>query len=509
VTDTTTEPHRRAGTYDVAVVGAGPGGLAAAVAAAEAGMTVALVDAALQPGGQFWRHPDEQHPVAHEGRGQHLWARFTDLRRRLHEQIGSGEGDGSIVPHFSRQVWFLEAPEEDRAHFALHLTPSVGPPEGRMQVDARSVVLCPGGYDRQVPVPGWDLPGVMAAGGVQALLKANRSVAGMRAVVAGTGPFLLPVAVGLAQAGARVVAVCEAAAPVRGWARSPRDAAAVPSKALEGVEYAYHLARHRIPYRTRTVVTEVIGDQRATAARLARLSADGRIGGPRERIDVDLVAFGWGFTPAMELVIATGAQTTVDVDGSLVAVVDDRQRATVAGVYVAGEATGVGGAALALAEGELAGMTVAADQRIAAATPRRVRRLASTITRGRSFARAMHTAHQVPRHWADWLTPDTTVCRCEETTYADLCAARDGLGARDPRLAKLIARPGMGWCQGRVCGFATASLTSPCGRSGVADLTPIAKRTIAAPVTLGELAGEVGRPERCAPGVESERGSVR
>lgn len=478
--------------YDVAVVGAGPAGLAAAVAAAESNLSVALVDSATQPGGQFWRHPDERFGAPDEGRGQHLWRRFTDLRARLHERTAAAAAPGRIVLQFSRQVWFLEPIE---GGYALYLTAPTGGPAETKRVDARTLILCPGGYDRQLPVPGWELPGVMAAGGVQALLKANRSLAGKKAIVAGTGPFLLPVATGLAEAGAQVVAVCEASRLVRGWSRHPIAAASVPSKAIEGAEYAYAMVRHRIRYRTRTVVAAIEGTDCVTGVTTARLDRDGAIRPEtRQRHEADLVAFGWGFTPSLELVTATGAQTRIDVDGSLVAVVDDAQRATTPGVYIAGEATGVGGAVLALAEGELAGLTAAGD--LGAATPARRRAtLTGAIARGRRFASAMHQAHPVPARWADWLQPDTTVCRCEEVGYAELSRARDELGADDARTAKLVARPGMGWCQGRVCGFATACLTARSGVPDAADLAATAKRTIAAPITLGELADEYDRAQ--------------
>lgn len=497
--------------YDVAVVGAGPAGLAAAVAAAQGGLTVALIDSSAQPGGQFWRHPDSRMAVTQEDRGQHLWRRFVDLNDRLRSLVSARAEGGQIIPIFGRQVWFVEPGEptvfDDPPRsalagsppFTVYLTTTVGAPAGPAAVTARTLILCPGGYDRQLPVPGWDLPGVMAAGGVQALLKAHRSVAGRRAVVAGTGPFLLPVAAGLAEAGAGVAAVCESADAVRGWSQNLREAAAMPSKALEGVEYAYALARRRIPYRTRTVVIEVLGTDRVTGVRTARLDRQGTlIPGSVKEVDADLVAFGWGFTPSLELITATGAGTRIDVDGSLVAQVDLLQRATVAGVYVAGEATGVGGAALALAEGELAGIVVAKDLGRRFVPQNQTRVLQAAVAKGRRFAGAMHRAHPVPEHWQDWLRPETTVCRCEEVTYGDLRTACDELGADDPRTAKLVARPGMGWCQGRVCGFATACITAPDGVPGVADLASIAKRTLAAPITLAELAdgGDPPRPPR-------------
>jgi hypothetical protein len=157
-------------------------------------------------------------------------------------------------------------------------------------------------------------------------------------------------------------------------------------------------------------------------------------------------------------------------------------------VYVAGEATGVGGALLAVAEGELAGIAAAgADDRLTA----RVRGLRARIGRLRAFAAAMHEAHPVPTRWHEWLTPDTIVCRCEEVTYGAVQAARDDLGATDVRTIKLMARPGMGWCQGHVCGFATAKLaTAIVDRPlTVDDLRPLAKRSLCAPVTLAHLAG--------------------
>ena len=495
---------------DLAVVGAGPAGLAAAVAAASRGLAVTVVDAGRQPGGQYWRHLDEQSAaelVADEAaghgrqlqRGQHDWRTYV----RLRERFDALRAAGSITYVPGAQVWFVERAGDG---WRLRLSPAVEgvEPADRVpdQVVVDALVLCPGGYDRQLPVPGWDLPGVLAAGGVQALLKGHGSLAGRRAVVAGTGPFLLPVATGLAQAGAEVLGICEANV-VTGWVRQLPGAVQSPGKGLDAVGYVRTMLAHRIPYRQRTVVTAIGGRDQVESVTTARLDAAGRlVPGSERTAEVDLVALGWGFTPSLELVTAVGADTRVDVDDSLVAVVDDEQRSTAPRVYVAGEATGVGGAALALQEGELAGLTAAVD-RGRSGSDRRTRRLRGSIRRGRAFAAAMHRAHPVPPTWTSWLTPETLVCRCEEVDVGTVLRARDELGGGDARTAKLLTRTGMGWCQGRVCGFATALLAAQLeGRPlTVDDLRPGAKRTLSVPVSLGRLAdlADVGAQETVVP----------
>lgn len=470
-------------TADVAMVGAGPAGLAAAIGAAEAGAAVVVVDAGNQPGGQFWRHRPETVEPRPNGKGHHGWRTYLDLRTRF----DSARHEGRIIYLPGRQVWMAE---EAGAGFRLRTTPATagvsghGPwnPNSARTVVARRLVLCPGGYDRQLPVPGWDLPGVMAAGGIQAFIKGNGSLPGRRFIIAGTGPFLLPVAAGIAEAGGEVLAVLESSSPAA-WLPHLKAAAGVPGKALEGAQYGAVLARHRIPYRIRTIVTEVLGQGSASGVRTAKVDGDGRTRPGTERVyqDVDIVGFGWGFTPQMELPLSLGVETRLDADRSLVGIVNEHQESSVPGLFLAGEVTGVGGASLAVLEGLTAG-SAAADT----AKPRGRR----TMARHRRFANAMHRAHPVPGAWQDCLTPDTTVCRCEEVTAGEITEAREVLGAHDARTLKSFTRAGMGWCQGRVCGFAAACLgAGPEALPTVASLSATAKRPFAAPVGIGELAG--------------------
>lgn len=465
--------------FQVAVVGAGPAGLAAAVQAADGGLAVVLIDAGARPGGQYWRHPAPA-PGADECAGQHDWRTFAALRAALRSHVDAGR-----IRYLARaQVALLDP----GTPFLLHLTPTTSdaPPVPEV-VAATDLILCPGGHDSQLPIPGWDLPGVMAAGGVQALLKGSRTLPAKRAVIAGTGPFLLPVAVGFATAGGEVAAVCEANSPVR-WARQARRAAQAPSKGREALGYAAAFARHKIPYHPRTVVTRVLGDREVRGAVLAKADSSGRVlPGTSREVAADLVAFGWGFTPSLELLLAVGAATRLDLDGSLVVSVDDHQRTSTARVRAAGEATGVGGAVLALLEGELAARSLVADL---AGKPLRARALQRRIRHLRAFAYAMHACHPIPSNWTQWLTDDTLMCRCEEVPVAVVRDAVANLGATDPRTVRSLTRVGMGWCQGRICASACARLVADLtdGALTADALQSIGRRTIAVPVELSRLA---------------------
>ncbi|MGN6332410.1 MAG: (2Fe-2S)-binding protein, partial [Motilibacteraceae bacterium] len=180
---------------------------------------------------------------------------------------------------------------------------------------------------------------------------------------------------------------------------------------------------------------------------------------------------------------AVGGAPAVAAAGALVGRAAPRQQTTVPGVFAAGEACGVGGSALAVVEGRLAGLAAAGVQ--GGRTPRLLRRR----ERLRSFAAAMHRAHPVPPFWAERLEPSTIVCRCEEVTAGRLRDAVDRFGASDGRSAKLLSRVGMGWCQGRFCGFASSCLVSQWTGESY-DPSGTAERPLAVPVSLAALAAD-------------------
>jgi bacterioferritin-associated ferredoxin len=205
--------------------------------------------------------------------------------------------------------------------------------------------------------------------------------------------------------------------------------------------------------------------------------------------------------PQLDLAITLGALLEDSDDGNQVVAVDAGQRTSVPALLVAGELSGIGGAALAVREGQLAGESaLTAAGRAAATSPARLAQVRRDVARGRAFARAMRLAHPVPPAWTEWLTDDTLACRCEEVPVSRVRAAVAS-GASDARQVKQLTRTGMGWCQGRMCGYAAACLAGEVapsdGRASRGSLPaayPVVaatERLVATPVPLGSLAREV------------------
>ncbi|TDR48490.1 thioredoxin reductase [Tahibacter aquaticus] len=383
---------------EVLVLGAGPAGIAAAVSAERAGARALLVDMQAEPGGQIWR-------------GQ--WNKATDSTAR-------------------RWLSALRAsPVEGRYGLRLVDVPAPGEfvfdgADGPLRVHCERAVIAAGARERLLPFPGWTLPGVFGAGGLQVLAKNGWPVAGKRIVVAGSGPLLLAAAASLRSLGAQIVLIAEQS----GW----RDLAAFGSGLLgtpHKVVQAAGLWRKLIgvPYRTGSWVTQALGDNEVRSVIVRR-------GRQIVQLDCDALAVGYGLVPNTEIARALGCELR---DGAVW--VDMHQHTSVPGVYCAGEGTGIGGIDQALVQGEIAGCAAAGRAELAATAQRRRRgseRFAAHLRRHFGLRAELRSLAQ----------DDTVLCRCENVAFG---AAKACSSMRD---ARLQTRLGMGHCQARVCGAA-------------------------------------------------------
>ena len=380
---------------DVLIAGAGPAGLAAAWRAANEGLNVAVVDDNPSPGGQIWRG-EEDKPSSAEV--QVWFERIASARIRF-------------IP--GTRIFQQTEPRTLLAETA----------RGVVELRYTNLVLATGARERFLPFPGWTLPNVMGAGGLQALVKTGLGISGKKIVIAGSGPLLLAVAAYLREHGANVLLIAEQSSTLR-LARFSASLIA-SGKATLARELKRRLKSIR--YLTGCWPVAAHGDQKLASVMLQR-------GSKRWQVECDYLACGFHLVPNLELAELLGCK----IENGAVSV-DEFQQTSAPRVYAAGEATGIGGLELSLIEGEIAGLAVAQKHKEA-------EKLFSVRSKQRRFARILNETFALRHELRDLVTSETIVCRCEDVTFARL--KKHGSW----RAAKLQTRCGMGPCQGRVCG---------------------------------------------------------
>ncbi len=289
------------------------------------------------------------------------------------------------------------------------------------------LIIATGARERFLPFPGWTLPNVMGAGGLQALVKSGYPIAGKKVAVAGSGPLLLAAGAYLGSHGADVKVIAEQAP----WTRLVPFGLAMalfsPSKIIQGAGYKCKLLG--VPYVANSWPVAANGESKLSSVTF-------RAGSRTWEEHCDLLACGFGFVPNLELPMLLGCQ----IENAAVCV-NQWQETSISGVYCAGESTGLGGVDLALIEGQIAGHAAVGKFGDAA-------KLFAARKRFRRFARALDRAFTLREELKNLASADTIVCRCEDVTRGRIeeCDCW--------RAAKLHTRCGMGDCQGRVCGAA-------------------------------------------------------
>jgi NADPH-dependent 2,4-dienoyl-CoA reductase/sulfur reductase-like enzyme len=345
----------------IVVMGAGPAGLAAARCASESSADVTLIDDNHTTGGQIWRGEE-------------------------------GAAGNRATLRLNTRVTSMESLTYDK------------------------LIIATGARELFLPFPGWTLPGVFGAGGLQALAKSGLDVSGKRIVVAGSGPLLLAVAHYLKAHGAEVPLIAEQAP----WRKVMRFGAALPSsKWLE----ALRLWSPR--FSPSSWVTEAYGTIRLESVLIGQ-----------RRIPCDYLASGYGLVPNTEI----PQLLKIDPRG-----LDAYQTTSNPDILCAGEVTGIGGVDLSVIEGSIAGYT-------AAGLLDKARELFAARRRWVRFRHALEDTFALRPELKDLAKPDTFVCRCEDVTYGELVQKASW------REAKVHSRCGMGPCQGRVCGPAAEFL---------------------------------------------------
>ncbi len=454
--------------HDLAVVGAGPAGMAAAIEAASRGLRVAVLDEAPAPGGQIYR--------GIEG--------ASEAQRRL---LGPDYAAGAALVRDFRAAGVDYRP----GSAVWRVDPGgveVTGTSGVFPLRAHRVLLATGAIERPVPFPGWTLPGVMTAGAAQILMKAGGVIPTGRVVLAGTGPLLLTVAAQLLRGGATVMAIAETTARRSrlGAMLAARPGFALDPTLRKGAGLLADLLRRGVRQVRGVTALAAEGDGCLTAVRIAR-------GGREERLPADLLLVHFGVVPDTHAARSLGVPVHWDADGiAFRPVLDTWGRTDRPTVFVAGDGAGIAGGRAAELRGRLAGLMIAADlgrldaaARDAAAAP--VRAALDRELRVRPFLdRWFAPATSLLDDPAD----DTVVCRCEEVTAGRLRAVAREVGG-DADAVKAVTRCGMGPCQGRQCGSSLARIVGAAAGLAPGAMPPPRVRPPLRAIRLGALAARV------------------
>ncbi|MBN5319364.1 NAD(P)/FAD-dependent oxidoreductase [Serratia marcescens] len=406
---------------EVLIVGAGPAGMAAALAAAESGGQVRMIDDNPHPGGQIWR--DGPQVALSETANRYRQAIAT------RENIALQSGCKLVAQCGAGRLAYEDA-------------------EGCGVIRYQKLILCNGARELLLPFPGWTLPGVTGAGGLQAQIKQGLTIHGERVVIAGSGPLLLAVANSVKQAGGEVVLVAEQA-PLWRLAAFAGGLWRWPAK----LRQAFSLMPRR--YCAGCRVPAALGQERLTSVRV-------NSGGKERTIACDRLACGFGLVANIELAMLLGCRIEQDA-----VAVDHWQQTSQAHIYAAGECTGIGGSELALIEGAIAGYAAIGQKSKADS-------LAAQRRQWRRFATVVASTFALDERLSSLANPQTLLCRCEDVTLEQVRHQPDW------NTAKLSSRCGMGACQGKICATAARQLLGwPLSPPRV-PLTPVRAETLVA-----------------------------
>ncbi|PKO08596.1 MAG: hypothetical protein CVU40_14965 [Chloroflexi bacterium HGW-Chloroflexi-2] len=430
--------------FELAVIGAGPGGMEATITAAGFGVRTVLIDSYPQPGGQYFMRIPSDFKVDYENKTETAGRKLVNYVLKV-----------PSLKILNCLVWGLFQEEDGSWLVALY---GENAPK---YVRAKNLILSTGSYDTPVAFPGWTLPGVVTSGGTLVLLKNQRVAPGKRALISGTGPLLFSVAAHLIEAGVEVVALCEVNHILPHGIKHAFTMLKQWDRLTEGAKYMKTILGVKTPYKIGWSVVEARGQDAVEQAIIAKMDKFGHpIPGTQKVFDVDLVVSGFTLTPN------TGLPRMIDCEmsyqagkGGWIPVRDADFQTSIPHVYVVGDGAGVGGAENARLEGKIAGTSVAKNTGfLSLSREKQIRQeIQSDLHQQHRFGDLLSDLFTPPAGLVSLLKDDTIICRCEEITLGEIKDAIQ-MGARSIGEVKMLTRTGMGNCQGRMCEHTVAAI---------------------------------------------------
>jgi NADPH-dependent 2,4-dienoyl-CoA reductase/sulfur reductase-like enzyme len=454
-----------ADSVDIAVLGAGPAGMAAAVVAANAGLTVSVLDDQAVPGGQIWRNVE-----AVAARGD--IGLFGDDYAAGVDAVAEFRATDVDYRPLSRVIGVESA---DEGGDVLYLRDGKA---GRLH--AKRLIIALGAYERPMPFLGWTLPGVMTAGAAQIALKTGGLLPERPFVLAGQGPLLLLLAAQFRAAGAAPDILLRLDDPGKKWSAGKHGLRALAgfSDLLKGLKWQRSLSDGVGETVAHVTHLEASGGGRLEAVRWQ--TADGTDG----EAEATTLLVHDGVIPNAQLTRAMRIPHKYDVAAAAWCpeASADGQLADTGWAYVAGDNAGILGCAAATATGAKAGASAASALGAKTAPKNDVE---GRLDRARAV-RPLLDALYPPAQAFTAISDDTIICRCEAIEAGSVREAL-AMGAQGPNQLKAFLRTGMGPCQGRMCAYTVAALAAEANGTALADTNLMRLRMPISPVTVSEM----------------------
>ncbi|WP_109315428.1 NAD(P)/FAD-dependent oxidoreductase [Pseudovibrio ascidiaceicola] len=433
--------------FDIAIIGAGPGGMSAALEAAQQGASVAVLDRKATPGGQIYRDVT-QSPLLDPSV---LGSEYTEGAELVQAFL-----EADIDRHQNADVWHIG--ENGEVLYSQD--------NQTRRLVARELIISPGAMERPFPIEGWHLPGVMTAGSAQVMLKSDGMVKD-GAIFAGTGPLLYLIVAQYLRLGVTVNAVVDTT-PAGGVGRAMQHlggALRKPAYLIKGLKLLNEIRRAGVPVFRHASNLSILGESKAVGLQFQQ---DGRT----HSINADHIFLHQGVIPNLNMTRALGMEHHwVEQQLCWTPVLDDWGQSSIPHIAVVGDAAGIQGAETARHAGRLAALK--AMNKLGKLNDADLQQESSAHLKAiksfkafRSFLDAYYPP--TPEHRIPAAT-NTLVCRCEEQTMGQLRAGFEQ-GAKEPNALKALTRCGMGPCQGRQCGHTVSELLADWQNKPVSDI---------------------------------------
>jgi thioredoxin reductase len=416
--------------FDLVIVGAGPGGLSAAVSARSSGMSVLVLNEQDHIGGQIYHSLET---VTKENK-----AILGEDYLSGHTLISDFKNCGA---HYLPRTNVITI---EPGKFVVYQT-------GKKIVEVLSgqVILSVGAMERPVPIPGWTLPGVMAAASVDVLLKQSDVIPSGKVVFAGSGPLMLSVACHLIDCGVKIEAIIDTSSFKNKVTAIPHVLGALskPGLLIKGFGMLTKIRKAGIPVIKGASDIQAMGDDRLESVRFGHKSQS-------KILKTDLLLLHEGVIPNTQMSRLSGCvHEWYTAHQYWKPVIDKWGQSSVENLSLVGDCTGIFGAKVAEYAGHIAGINsafkgeaISQIKRDEAASPYfKARKKEMRI---RPF---IDTVYQPNSDMIIPKDPNTIVCRCEEIRLVEILEAIDS-GYKKPATIKNKTRSGMGRCQGRMCG---------------------------------------------------------